>query len=349
MAKKRRKTPEPIGDPNDPQGMIVMFNRFLESMRVKNFSDETIAHRDYYGKYFIRWCEERGVVRPGEVNKPILERYQRFMFHYRKKNGEPLSFRTQQHHLVVLRMWFKFLARNNFILYNPASELELPKLEYRLPKHILTASETDQIINQADADTPLGIRDRAIMETFYSTGMRRKELIRLKVYDLDRERGTVMIRQGKGKKDRMIPIGDRALAWIDRYVQEVRPGLLFGDLAGDVMFLTELGEPFSPNQLTNLVRTYIRTAEIGKQGSCHLLRHTMATLMLENGSDIRFVQAMLGHARLDTTMIYTRVSIRKLKEIRTATHPAKLKRTDRSGKPKPPVPPPSDYDDENEE
>ena len=154
------------------------------------------------------------------------------MFHYRKKNGDPISFtRTQHGFLVPLRAWFKWLARGNHILYNPASELELPRLEYRLPKHVLSASEADHIINQADINTPLGLRDRAILETFYSTGMRRKELLQLNTYDVDGERGVVMIRQGKGKKDRIIPIGDRAAAWIERYVQEVRPdpGWLIGD------------------------------------------------------------------------------------------------------------------------
>jgi integrase/recombinase XerD len=326
------KPPDPVGNPNDPQGMLPMLNHFLESMRVRNFSEATVAHREFYGKIFIRWCHERGVLRPNEVTKPILERYQRYLFHYRKKNGDPISFRTQQHHLVVLRMWFKWLARGNHILYNPASELELPRLEYRLPKHVLSAAEADLIINQSDITTALGLRDRAILETFYSTGMRRKELLQLNTYDLDGERGVVMIRQGKGKKDRIIPIGDRAAAWIERYAQEVRPSFQVGDQSRDVLFLTDLGAPFTPNQLTKLVGDYVTKADIGKRGSCHLFRHTMATLMLENGSDIRFVQAMLGHARLDTTMIYTKVSIRKLKEIHTATHPARLKRQD---KPKP--------------
>jgi integrase/recombinase XerD len=158
--------------------------------------------------------------------------------------------------------------------------------------------------------------------------MRRRELIGLALYDLDRERGTVMIRQGKGKKDRMIPIGERAISWIDRYQHEARPALLVGrdpDILA-TLFLTHLGEPFTPNRLTQLVRGYIQAADIGKTGSCHLFRHTMATLMLENGADIRFIQAMLGHAELSTTQIYTQVSIRKLKEIHTATHPGKLRR-----------------------
>ncbi|MFP4055132.1 MAG: tyrosine-type recombinase/integrase, partial [Phycisphaerae bacterium] len=139
------------------------------------------------------------------------------------------------------------------------------------------------------------------------------------------DRGTVMIRQGKGHKDRMVPIGARALAWIERYMHEVRPRLMV-EPRETTLFLSHLGEPFTPNRLTQLVRDYIDAADIGKRGSCHLFRHTMATLMLENGADVRFIQAMLGHARLDTTQIYTQVSIRKLKEIHTATHPAKMQR-----------------------
>jgi integrase/recombinase XerD len=136
-----------------------------------------------------------------------------------------------------------------------------------------------------------------------------------------------MIRQGKGKKDRMVPIGNRALKWIERYTSEVRPRLLL-DPNDATLFLTHLGEAFTTNRLTQMVREYVDSADIGKRGSCHLFRHTMATLMLENGADVRFIQAMLGHAKLETTQIYTQVSIRKLKEIHEATHPAKDERSE---------------------
>jgi integrase/recombinase XerD len=199
----------------------------------------------------------------------------------------------------------------------------MPRLEKRLPKHVLTASESDRVLNQANVTDPLGLRDRAILETFYSTGMRRRELSGLKLYDLDIERGTIMVRQGKGKKDRMIPIGARALAWIDKYVLEVRPTLARQPDDG-TLFLSNQGDTFSPNRLTQMVREYVDGAQLGKSGACHLFRHTMATLMLENGADIRFIQAMLGHAELSTTQIYTQVSIRKLKEIHSLTHPARL-------------------------
>ncbi len=154
--------------------------------------------------------------------------------------------------------------------------------------------------------------------------MRRLELASLKLWDLDLERATATIRLGKGKKDRFIPLGDRAAAWIARYLAESRSRL--ADEPDDkTVFLSNAGEPFSLDHLSDLVRGYVDAADIGKRGACHLFRHTMATLMLEGGADIRFIQAMLGHADLKTTQIYTHVAIRQLQEIHRATHPAQRK------------------------
>jgi integrase/recombinase XerD len=326
MAKRRPpREPQPIGDPTDPDSLYAYLLRFLAYQREKNYSETTIALRDTYLRTFIAWCVERGLHTPPEITRPILDRYVRYLFHYRKANGEPLTIRTQHTRVIPIRAYFKWLARERYILYNPASEIELPRTEHRLPKHVLTVKEAEAVLTQPDVTQPLGIRDRAMLEVLYSTGMRRMELMNLKLFDVDADRGTVMIRQGKGKKDRMVPIGDRALAWIQRYRDDVRPELVTG--ADDsTLFLSSLGEAFAPNRLTQLVRDYVQAADIGKTGACHLFRHTMATLMLENGADVRFIQAMLGHVSLETTQIYTQVSIRKLKEIHTATHPAKLKR-----------------------
>lgn len=330
MPKKGDKhaDPQPFGDPSDPHGFGALCPAFMEWMRVKNYSERTVENRQHYMGAFVSWCQDRGITQPAEVTKALLERYQRWLYHYRKDNGQALTFGSQFTHLVPVRAFFKWCAKGNHTLYNPAGELEMPKVEKRLPKHVLTASEADRVLNQANVTDPLGIRDRAIMETFYSTGMRRRELSGLKLYDLDIERGTVMVRMGKGKKDRMIPIGSRALAWIDRYVTEVRPTLARQPDDG-ILFLSNQGDCFSPNRLTQMVREYVDAAELGKSGACHLFRHTMATLMLEGGADIRYIQQMLGHAELSTTQIYTQVSIRKLKEIHSLTHPARL---DKPGK-----------------
>jgi integrase/recombinase XerD len=296
-------------------------NQYLDWIATHNFSPDTVASRREYLGYFHTWCRERGLESPIEITRPILERYQRWLFHYRKHNGQPLGFRTQATRLAALKGLFQWLARHNHLLHNPASELVLPRIEHRLPKYVLTAAEAEQVLQQPDTNQAAGLRDRAILETFYSTGMRRMELANLKVYDPDAERGTVMIRQGKGKKDRTIPIGEPALAWIAKYLADARAQLLTGS-DGGTLFLNDMGQPYERRQLTGLVRRYLIASEIGKIGGCHLFRHTVATLMLENGADIKVIQQLLGHVKITTTEIYTHVAINLLKQVYSATHPA---------------------------
>lgn len=160
-----------------------------------------------------------------------------------------------------------------------------------------------------------------MLELFYSTGLRRSELARLEIHDLNRERQTLQIRQGKGHKDRVVPVGNRVLAWLERYLDEVRPRLLL-DVQQRALFLTSYGDPFNPDVLSRMVSKFIKKAEIERPGSCHLMRHTCATHMLEGGADIRFIQQLLGHEKLETTAIYTQVSIEQLKAVHGKTHPA---------------------------
>jgi integrase/recombinase XerD len=327
MAKRGKREPKAIvGDVTDPRGMARLSSAHLEWMRVQNYSEQTVSGREKHLRRFSVWCEERSIARPTDVTKPILERYARWLYYHRKDDGRPLSFGSQYGQLMGVRMFFRWLARQNHILSNPASELELPRRERRLPKHVLTIQEAEAVINQSDVNDPLGVRDRAMLETFYSTGMRRMELVGLKIFDIDFERGTVLIRQGKGKKDRMIPIGDRALVWTEKYLREVRPSLVVEPDDGS-LFLTKDGTQLIADHLSSLVKRYVESANIGKTGACHLFRHTMATLMLEGGADVRYIQQMLGHSRLETTEVYTHVSIRTLKAVHAATHPARLQRT----------------------
>lgn len=317
------KIQAPIGDVRDSNSLYNHMRAFLLWRAERQYSVRTINYNEECLRYFILWCEERGLQRPQEITRPILERYQRYLFLYRKVNGQPLSPYTQYNRITPLKTYFTWLTKQNHILYNPASDLELPRLSQRLPRHILNVHEVETILALPDITTSLGMRDRAILETLYSTGMRRLELVELDVFSIDYQRGAVMIRQGKGNKDRLIPIGERALQWIVKYRDDVRPEFASGT-NDQSLFLTHLGGSFHPRHLTHLVRDYIKQAQIGKSGSCHLFRHTMATLMLENGADIRYIQAMLGHANLNTTQIYTHMSINKLKDIHTATHPGRV-------------------------
>ena len=292
-------------------------------METRNYASGTIHNARLYIGRFIDCLAERGVLRAQDVTRPMLERYQRVLFHHRKQDGQPLSFAGQHVRLTTIQGFFKWLCRKYYITANPAADLELPKVEKRLPRQVLTAHEAEQILSQPDLATPVGIRDRAILEILYSTGMRRKELTGLRLYDLDLERGTVMIREGKGKKDRLLPIGQRAAAWLNKYLEEARSKLVVEPDEREI-FLCVSGKGLTPGVLGNVVHEYVQRSGIGKVGSCHLFRHAMATLMLENGADLRYVQQMLGHARLNTTEIYTHITIQKLIEVHRQTHPAKL-------------------------
>src|SRR5580658_10122282 len=218
---RRRKDPEPPATP-----LTALLEKHLEDLRLKSYSECTIRTRRRLVGFFLEWAAERGIAEPVEVTRTVLEAWQRHLFHYRKKNGEPLHHTAQHDRIVPLRVWFKWMARNHYILHNPASELELPRLGFRLPRTVLTAQEAERVLAQPDIHDPLGLRDRAILEALYSTGMRRMELVKLTVWDLDLSRPVVTIREAKGRKDRIIPLGERAALWVRKYLDEARPQLV---------------------------------------------------------------------------------------------------------------------------
>lgn len=318
----------PIVDDGDPHGLIAHTRAYLEWMLISHHSSTTIETRERELRYVVAFFAERSITRPVDVTRQACERYQRYLFHYRKSDGKPLSMTSQKGRLSAMKSFFRWATRRNLVLFNPASEIEMRRSPIRLPRAVLTIPEVERVLSLPDLSTSTGLRDRAMLETFYSTGVRRSELAGLELRDVDVDRRTVLVRQGKGKKDRILPIGERAAAFITKYLDEARPFLVVDDVRE--VFVRE-GLRFKPDQLTQLVARYVERADIGKLGSCHLFRHTMATLMLEGGADIRFIQAMLGHADLTTTEIYTRVSILKLQEVHAATHPSsKLARTNTS-------------------
>ncbi len=326
MRRAKRVTQRKPYDWGLPENALTWLMReFIDASRAKGISQQTITYRHRALRRFIVWCEARGLSRAQEITLPIIERYQRHLYHYRKPDGQPLSWSSQRAEVVPLKSFFQWATRSRHILYNPAADIEMPRQSMRIPRHVFTISEVETILNQADVSTPQGVRDRAIMELLYSTGIRRSEVTNLNEGDVDPVRGTLLVIEGKGRKDRMVPVGERACAWLLRYGDEVRPQLAAGNDDG-ALFLTDYGERFPRNRLGDIVKGYIAKAGFTVPGSCHLFRHTMATHMLENGADVRYIQAMLGHANLNTTQIYTRVSITMLKKIHAATHPAKLTR-----------------------
>jgi integrase/recombinase XerD len=260
---------------------------------------------------------QRGSAQIGEHE---IEQYQFQLSHRRKDNGELLSVFSQRSALVPLRGYFRWLAKRGCLEHDPTCNMELPRPKQTLPKYVLTAHEAEAVLRQPDIEKQLGLRDRAMLEVLYSTGVRRMELANLRLSDVDRRRGLVFVNQGKWQKDRWVPISRRALDWVNRYRVEVRPSIVASPDDG-TLFLTRNGLPFNDSWLSTTISRYVSDANLGKQGSCHLFRHTLATLMLENGADIRFIQAMLGHVDLKSTQIYAHVALKQLKKVHRRTHP----------------------------
>lgn len=292
----------------------------LEWLRVHGYATTTVANRERYLAALVDYLTELGVTDPAQVSLAALESYQRHLYRHRTRDGRPLAFRTQAQRLIPVKVLFGWLTQQARIPYDPSLGLVLPKAERRLPESTLSADEAEAVLAGPDVTSLLGVRDRTILEVLYSTAIRRNELIGLQVWDIDHTRRTVFIRHGKGGKDRHVPIGARALGWITHYTHTVRPRLATSPDPG-VLFLTAGGGRLCPDWLSRTVTAYIAAGAPGKHGSCHLFRHTAATLMLDAGADIRYVGEMLGHAKLETTQLYTHVSIAKLRAVHAATHP----------------------------
>lgn len=328
---RKPATVKPAGMPKrttDPLGhlpLIPYMEAHFEWMGVTGYSPTTIRARRQAIRRFIAWCGRNGLAQLTDITKVALERYQRHLFHYRKDDGTPLTQGSQLGALAPLKTWFKWLARERHIVFDPASELDLPPCPKHLPRFILSVREVEDILAEADPGTPYGLRDRAMLELLYSTGIRRMEAARLALYDVDAGRRLVFVREGKGAKDRVVPMGHRALSWLERYITEARPLLCRAECTA--LFLTDYGEPVSPEFVASHVKRYMHFAGIDKPGATHLLRHAMATHMLEAGADVRVLQVLLGHACLNTTEIYAHVSVEHLKAIHDATHPARAQPT----------------------
>lgn len=312
----------PAGE-DDPFSLSSQSERWLERMAERNYSETSLSAARWALKMFLDWSRERDLSSPGQITKPILESYQGWLYRYEKKDGERLSVRTQRARLGTLQRFFSWLCKSGFLTANPAADLELPRKPYHALPKALNRDELRRLMGQPDVTDPLGLRDRAILETLYATGMRRGELVALDLGDIDLEASSVHVRKGKGGKGRLLPLGEATLGWLEAYLERSRPRLSMGE-GERAFFLSGYGERFNPNYLGNWVARSLKAAGIEKKGACHLLRHSCATHMMENGADLRTIQSILGHARLDTTQIYTEVSLVHLREVYEKSHPASL-------------------------
>lgn len=271
---------------------------------------------------FLRWCRQQHVSDCEDLSLPALELYRHHVScHIDKRRKKPLDIATQRNRLTAVKVFLRRLHYLQRISTNPAAFFTLPIAPKRLPSAVLTEQEVELILEHSLLYGAKGLRDRAILEIFYATGIRRMELASLMVTDVDLQGLVLRVHAGKGGRDRCVPIAKRTRYWIHRYLEEVRP-VWAHHASGTTVFLSSRGSPLTPGQVSRLGGKYVQRAGVNKPGACHLWRHSAATLMLENGAGLREIQEMLGHASISTTQIYTHITIKQLTDVYRRCHPA---------------------------
>jgi integrase/recombinase XerD len=267
----------------------------------------------------LAWLASCGLT-PQAARCQDLAAYQTDLVAFRKLDGRPYSSDHLMQHVTVLKSFYGFLVRRGHLLTNPTGLLEYPKVENHLPRSILSKEEARRVIEAPDTRSPLGLRDRAILETFYATGIRAGELANLKLSDVDTEDRLLRVLLGKGRKDRNVPLTRPAAEAIEAYLIRGRPKMR-GARGSAFLFLAERGGRLYNDALNGLIASWAQKAGIEKHATCHTFRHSAATHLLKGGADIRHIQKLLGHASLSSTERYTRVEISDLKEVIRRAHP----------------------------
>ncbi|HYH01929.1 MAG TPA: tyrosine-type recombinase/integrase [Bacillota bacterium] len=300
----------------------ILYHRFHEYLKARGFSRRTIPDYLSYTERFLTYLEDLQITDIKDVDLALMNDYQIRLLEYQHR-GKPVTNTTRRRIMVAIRSFFKCLIKLDLIEHDPTAGLELPKCPKTLPRNILTKKEIAKLLEAPEMDTPFGIRDRTILEVFYSTGIRASELCNLRLNDIDLVRGELRVNQGKNSKDRVVPLGEVACDYLAVYLQIARPKLLSVDPT--MLFVTNRGKQFYYTNLSALVAGYARKAGIKKRIACHSLRHTCATHLLHGKADIRYIQEILGHTSLATTQRYTKVEITDLKKVHHRCHPREQK------------------------
>jgi site-specific recombinase XerD len=267
----------------------------------------------------LAWLAGRGVSL-GEVRSQDLLAYPGELLGLRKQDGKTYSTAHQMRQVTVLKSLYGFLHRRGYLLTNPAGSLEYPHVEERLPRSVLSREEARRLVTAPGTVRPLELRDRAILETLYATGVRAGELANLNLDDVDTEERLLRVVLGKGRKDRNVPLTRPAAEAIESYLLHARPRIQ-GAKRSPLLFLALRGGRMHDDTLNAVIAAWAKVARIEKHVTCHTLRHSAATHLLKGGADIRHIQKLLGHASLQTTERYTRVEVSDLKEVLQRAHP----------------------------
>lgn len=295
---------------------------YLDLCSAKAQAPDTIRGKKAGLKKFYIWCIQRDVHHIHQIDLDLMDSYMEYLNSYRKSlDKKPLSLAQKRNLLTFVKTFVQTMHAKGLLDKNTLEYIELPKKGRPLPKAVFGAEEVEKVLAQALNFGYRGVRDRVILEVFYATAIRRTELAHLDVDDLDLSEQLLRVNHGKGSKERIVPISQRACEWTALYLSKIRPMVMFHG-SDAALFLSNRGKRFKPGNLSDMVSRYVRLAGLKRAGSCHLFRHSTATIMLDNGADLRHVQELLGHADISTTQIYTHVSRSNLSAKYQKYHPS---------------------------
>ena len=294
----------------------------LADLRLRRYSPSTIDNYADQLKRFGEWLPGALASDLRRVTRQDIDTYQAYV------RSEPIVVDTRALRMRAVKRLFDHLVREGQLLLHPADHVIELRRKDRLPKAVLSVKQIKQLLDAVDTAAPLGVRDRALLELIYATGIRIGELEQIWLGDWEPAQQTLVIRHGKGGKARVVPTGATAAKWLARYVDEVRPALVQPRPFERALFLVRGGQPLSAPQVRHILKGYQARCHLRKAVTPHALRHACATHLLQAGADIRSIQELLGHARLDSTAIYTRVAVVDLKTMHARFHPLTNMETD---------------------
>jgi integrase/recombinase XerD len=297
-------------------------DQFQQDRLMQGYSENSREQTLWGQSYFYEFLKTRDESTLHGITADTMHAYQMYLFNLIGKRGKPLSQMSQMHALVSVRVLFRWMVRRGFMLADPTAALALPKQKDPLPKSVMTKSEMERVLNAPDVDTPLGLRNRTIMEVMYSTGIRNKEVRSLLLTDVNTREGEVHVREGKGGVPRVVPLGEVACRYVETYVQDARPRLLSWKEDPGYLFIGRRGRKMDATSINHhIVQRSASEAGLKKHITAHGFRHTCATHMLRGRASLRHIQRLLGHKSLESTQIYLRVEVNDLKREMKRCHP----------------------------
>lgn len=302
----------------DPKAPLL--KDFLAHMQRRGRARETQRNRMMQLGRFLRWLKREGIQHPGQASERDLERFSIWLAQERVYRGRRLGPRTRGEYITGLRSFYRFLKEEGQILTDPAAHLGTPKAPKRIHRDILSVEETWQLLDGPDARMPSGLRDHVAMRILVFTGLRAKELTGLRLPEVDLEAREIVVRRGKGGKDRLVFFDTRTRVKLSEYLVWSRPALV---RRKDVraLIVNDSGLPISADSLRDLIAHHTQEAGIGKHLTCHSLRRTFCTLLLQGGCNLKAMSDLAGHERLSTTARYTRIHAQELAAVYQSTHP----------------------------